>query len=487
MSEQGHIQDSTVAYGQIFKHLTRSGFAVLKNRGGVSLDQGISRARKVQSDSVLPKTVDVVVIGAGNIGSLTALTLVERGLKVVLCEKGSVAGESSGRSLGYIESLFSDRVKLEMVARAKVLWKDIDQRVQGPTGYVKTGSVTGFLSEEGLAAAEDWVNTVKDIEGIDGYIMTKTELKEKSYHWKEDFVGGLHQPSDACAEPQHFASSVAEAFRAKGGQLFQNCAVGEILTQAGKVIGVATELGEIKCHSVVLAGGAWTPYLAKSLGLDLPQFMAFASIARVGSSAIDLNRFEMNQKFPLISAESDIAVRYSSQNSVDICAPAVRLPITVNMLKNMPKLMQALVAMQGQFSPVFDINTLKFEYKNMHSYKANGLAPLQKYRVLVPEVFTPPLNDAIQRYTDYTADHQRTLQESWAGFLTTTPDHLPYLSQVDSISGLFIGSGFYNGLTVAPAAAEALADLVMQRTPKIDLSLFRFNRFMNGSPIIFRP
>lgn len=482
---QNHEQ-AAPPYGQMLKFFTQSGLAVLKNRGGVRLGNGMSRARPVQSDAVLPQEADAVVIGGGNIGCLTALTLAERGLKVVLCEKGAVAGESSGRSLGYIESLFADPVKLEMAARAKQLWQDMHMRVQGPTGYVKTGSVTGFLSEEGLAAAAGWLDAVKGMPGIDGQILTQSELKEKTAGWREDFIGGLYQPSDACAEPQHFASSVAEAFRAKGGQLFQHCAVREVLTQAGRVCGVATELGEIKCQSVVLAGGAWTPYLAQSLGLDLPQFMAFASIGRVSIAALNLDAFELNEKLPLISAESDIAIRHSIQNSIDICAPAVRLPITVSMLKNMPKLMQAMVAMQGQFSPVFDINTLLFEYKNMHRYSRIGDSPLQQYRVLTPEVFTPPLQDAMQRYALHAADSQRTFQESWAGFLTTTPDHMPYLSAVDSVPGFYVGSGFYNGLTVGPAAAEALADLVMQQTPKIDLSLMRFNRFMDGSPIIFR-
>ena len=487
MTEKVQYHEQSVpSYGQVLKLLTQSGLAVLKNRGGVRLSNGISRARVVQSDNVLPKEVDVVVIGGGNVGCLTALTLAERGLNVVLCEKGAVAGESSGRSLGYIESLFADPVKLEMAARAKLLWQDMHTRVQGPTGYVKTGSVTGFLSEEGLATASGWLDAVKGMPGIDGRILTQAELKEKTAGWREDFIGGLYQPSDACAEPQHFASSVAEAFRSKGGQLFQHCAVREVLVQAGRVCGVATELGEIKCHSVVLAGGAWTPYLAKSLGLDLPQFMAFASIGRVSTTPLNLDAFELNEKLPLISAESDIAIRHSSQNSVDICAPAVRLPITISMLKNMPKLMQAMVAMQGQFSPVFDINTLLFEYKNMHHYHGTGDSSLQQYRVLTPEVFTPPLQHAMQRYAENAVDRQRTFQESWAGFLTTTPDHMPYLSAVDSVSGFYIGSGFYNGLTVGPAAAEALADLVMQQTPKIDLSLMRFNRFIDGSPIIFR-
>ena len=487
MTEQVQMQEGSIApQGQLLRLMTKSAVSLLKNRGGVTLGNSISRARPVQSDQDVPHAVDVVVIGAGNVGCLTALTLAERGLSVVLCEKGVVAGESSGRSLGYIESLFADPAKLEIAARAKQLWEVMSERVEGHTGYVKTGSVTGFLSEGGLSAAREWLDTVKGMPGIDGRIIGKAELNEKTNGWNENFIGGLYQPSDGCAEPQHFASSVAEAFRAKGGKLFQNCAVREISTQAGKVCGVVTELGEIRCQSVVLTGGAWTPYLAQSLGLDLPQFIGFASIGRLGTVKSDVLPANISDQYPLISAESDIAIRHSSSTTVDVCAPAVRLPITATVLKNLPKLTQAMVAMQGQFDPVFDINTFLFEYKHLHRYKRKGPSPLEQFRILAPEIFEAPMQDAIQRYSAYTGDRSKTLQESWAGFLTTTPDHMPYLSSVDHISGFFIGSGFYNGLTVGPAAAEALADLVMGKTPKIDLSLYRYDRFINGHPIIFR-
>lgn len=480
-----NADDAGIKPTQLLKHLTKSSLAMLKNRGGVELGAGQSRARAVISDIDFPKQVDVVVIGAGNIGCMTALNLVERGLTVALLEKGVVAGESSGRSLGYIETLFADPAKVEMVARAKILWEHLHERVSGHTGYVRTGSVTGFLSNEGVEAAQGWLDAVRGMPSVSARVISKEELKEKTSNWNEDFVAGLYEPTDACAEPQHFAPSVAEAFREKGGKLFQNCAVKEVLTKGGRISGVVTERGEIKCQSVVLTGGVWTSYLAKSLGLDLPQFMAFASVGRVATQTFDIENPSISQKHPLIS-DSGIAIRHSGLDSVDVCAPAVRMPVTATMLKNLPKLGGAMVAMEGQFEPVFDINTLMFEYKHMYRYQKTDQSPLQQYRVLAPKVFEPPLLDAVKRYASLSGDQDKTLQESWAGILMTTLDHMPYLSAIDMIPGFYVGSGFYNGLTVAPAAGEALADLVMHQKPKIDLTLYRYDRFKNGQPIVFR-
>ena len=42
----------------------------------------------------------VVVIGGGIVGTSAALALAERGISVVLCEKGRIGGEQSGRNWG---------------------------------------------------------------------------------------------------------------------------------------------------------------------------------------------------------------------------------------------------------------------------------------------------------------------------------------------------------------------------------------------------
>src|SRR5262249_38728340 len=126
------------------------GLALLGSRKGGAIVEGSSRARPVERDSALPTGVDVVVVGGGNIGCLAALTLAGRGVRVALCEKGVIAGEASGRSLGYVDSLFLDPAKVEIVARSRQLWEGMNARIGGETGYRRTGTAALFPTDEGV-------------------------------------------------------------------------------------------------------------------------------------------------------------------------------------------------------------------------------------------------------------------------------------------------------------------------------------------------
>ena len=56
----------------------------------------------VPSSPDIPKEVDIAVIGGGIIGVMTALTLAERGNRVALFEKGTIAAEQSSRNWGSV-------------------------------------------------------------------------------------------------------------------------------------------------------------------------------------------------------------------------------------------------------------------------------------------------------------------------------------------------------------------------------------------------
>ncbi|HZY53044.1 MAG TPA: FAD-binding oxidoreductase, partial [Reyranella sp.] len=58
--------------------------------------------QSVASDEKLPKSVDIVVIGAGIAGCTAAYELSKRDFTVALLDKGRVGGEQSSRNWGWV-------------------------------------------------------------------------------------------------------------------------------------------------------------------------------------------------------------------------------------------------------------------------------------------------------------------------------------------------------------------------------------------------
>ena len=67
--------------------------------------------------------------------------------------------------------------------------------------------------------------------------------------------------------------------------------------------------------------------------------------------------------------------------------------------------------------------------------------------------------------------------ESWAGLRPGTPDDLPILGPTD-IPRVFVASGhFRNGILLAPITAEIMANMVLGKSPSLDIGAFTFSRF----------
>jgi len=67
--------------------------------------------------------------------------------------------------------------------------------------------------------------------------------------------------------------------------------------------------------------------------------------------------------------------------------------------------------------------------------------------------------------------------EHWAGLRPGSPDDLPILGQT-AVPGLYVAGGqFRNGILFAPAIAEALRGLILERRPGLDISAFDPGRF----------
>jgi glycine/D-amino acid oxidase-like deaminating enzyme len=453
------------------------GLGVLASREGGAIAPGKSRANPVTGDDALPSAVDVVVIGGGNIGCFAALTLAERGIKVALCEKGSIAGEASGRSAGWIDSLLSDPAKIEINNRSKELWEGLNDRVGAETGFRRTGTAALFSDSDGVDFAKGWLDSLSG--AVSGRILNAAEASALTNGSPDKFAGAIHIPSDGCAEPQLVAPAVATRVRQLGGTILQSCTVRGFETSAGRISAVVTEKGTIKCSSAVVCGGIWSPLLLQSIGIDLPQFTAFGSAMRFGPSGAGPGT-------ALVFVKRNVVIRRGFDGHYDACIPIAIAAITPSAVVNLFRLRTTIRAMWDQLRPVFNLHTFTTFLRMATHWHLDQASPFENHRVFVPEVHFGMLHETAQGVREALPQvGAGKVLERWAGAMMTTLDNMPVISDVAGHPGLYIGSGFYFGLTMAPAAGEALADLVMRQQPKIKLEAYRLSRFSDGSPIVF--
>src|SRR5690606_9250432 len=177
----------------------------------------------VISDEVLPQKADVVVIGAGIIGVCASLYLAERGLRVVLCEKGKVAGEQSSRNWGWVRTTGRDSREMPLILEAQRLWDLLSE--QTGVDVVLRRPVIAYLAEteKKVAGFERWLEMARDYQ-TGSRLVTGAELEALVPGARMPFKAALYTPNDGRAEPQRAAPAIAEAARSLGVKIFTRCA-----------------------------------------------------------------------------------------------------------------------------------------------------------------------------------------------------------------------------------------------------------------------
>jgi len=426
----------------------------------------------VVSDTKLPEKTDVVVIGGGIAGVSTAYFLAERGVDVVLCEKGVIAGEQSSRNWGWVRQQARDPRELPLIVETLKLWRGLDERIQGDTGFRQCGVLYLDRSEADLAKREEWLEMAQPYQ-IGSRILARNELEDLVPGLETPYAGGLYTASDGRAEPQKAAPALANAARRLGARVFTGCAVRGIERQNGRVASVVTEHGAIRCSSVILAGGAWSRHFCKTMGITLPQLTVRSSVLRTGP--VD--------GAPQVNMAGDgFGIRARNDGGYNVANPDISIAEIVPdsfrfFLDFLPLLKMARKSVRLRIGKRFIE-----EWRRGGGWSLDQKTPFEFCRILDPEPVPWVLNKAIgnlQRALP--AFHGVQVEESWAGYIDATPDAVPVMSEVEDCPGFFIATGFSgHGFGIGPGAGVLMADLVTGKTPVVDPEPFRLSRFSEG-------
>ena len=429
---------------------------------------------RVSSDLGLPQQAAVCIIGGGIAGIATALELAERGIDVVVLEKGEIAAEQSSRNWGWCRQMGRDPREIPLIRVAMTAWDGMNARIGGETGFTRCGILYMCETDEQLATRTAWYEQNAKPWGLSTRMISATEANELQPGCSRPWKGALYTPDDARAEPFIAVPAMAEGARRKGARIFTNCAVRGLETKAGRISAVVTEKGTIACDTVVLAGGVWSRRFLHNLGIPLPQLTVVNSVMRTAPLDIGLTRTCSGGQFTFRKRlDGGYTISHNHYSVADIVPDSFRL-----FLQFLPALLLDWKGLRLRLGQRFlDEARLK------RTWQLDEVTPFEQVRILDPEPVQDILDDARKALIDYyPAFKPLQIAESWAGCIDAMPDAVPVISKVDKLAGLHLCTGFSgHGFGLGPGAGKLMAEIVTGETPCVDIAPCRYSRFFDGS------
>ncbi len=378
-----------------------------------------------------PVRAETVVIGAGIVGSSVAYHLTQLAhTDLLMIESNVISSGSTWHAAGLVASLRSTPVLTELAAYSMDLYSGLQTGTGVDVSFNRCGALLVARTPERLEELR-YVADVAQQCGVDAELVSSERVADL---WPladiQGLVGGLHQPLDGHVNPGHVALALAKLACEQGAAILEHVAVERILTNDGRVCGVATSQGDIECDRVILAAGAWTRDLAAACGATVPLYAAEHVHARTE---------------PIVGVNIDLPVLRDLDGHFYARHELGRLLI-------------------GAFEPIGKPRRMaEIDHAGFAEFPADW------------EHFSAVRSRAEERIPSLrTAGYDRFLNapESF------TPDGNFCIGETAEVEGLFVAAGFNSqGIIFAGGAGRALAEWIVEGAPTFDSSSVDVRRF----------
>lgn len=383
------------------------------------------------------KHCDVVVIGGGIIGCSIAYYAAKYGRDVTIIEKGEFVSGTSSRCDGNILAIDKDPgFDSQMSLFSQRLVDELSSELEHPFEYRAPGSILVCESDEEMEAAKQWVDRQKNA-GLPFRMLDREDIRQESPFFADDLLGGLECATDSTVNPYLLAFSLLEGAKKFGAEALKHTEVKEMKQKENGSFAIETTKGSFTAKHVVNAAGIWAPKIGEMLNLSIPIQPRKGHII-VASRQRHVGSRKVMEFGYLIS-------KFGGKRRVD--------PLT-------EKYGVALV-----FEPTESQNFLigsSREFVGFHTNVNN-------------EVMKCIANRAIRFYPRM-ADMM--VIRCYTGLRPWTEDHLPIVSQVDSIPNYYIAAGHEgDGISLAAVTGKLIEELINEKSTSIPADPLRFNRF----------
>jgi len=380
----------------------------------------------------LPESAKVVIVGGGIVGCSVAYHLGKMGMSdVLLLERAKLSSGSTWHAAGLVGQLRTNANITQLLGYSVALYDKLE---------AETGLATGWKMNGGLrlaCSAERWIEVKRQATtahsfGLEMHLLSPKEAQDL---WPpmnvDDLVGAAFLPTDGQASPSDIVQALARGARSGGVTLREDTPITNIRVEHGRVAGVETAEGFVRCEKLVIACGQWSRAIAAMAGVNVP----------------------------LVSVQHHYAIT-EKIDGIPKNLPTLRDPDRLTYFKE-------------------EVGGLVFGgyEQNPVPWAENGLPNDFAFQLLDPDWdhFAPVIEAALPRVP---ALENAGIKQLINGPESFTPDGNFILGEAPEVRGIFVAAGFNAfGIASGAGAGMALAEWVAKGEPPYDLWPVDIRRF----------
>lgn len=359
---------------------------------------------------------DVVIVGAGVLGLLTARELGRAGQSVVLIDRGQPGREASRASAGILSPLYPWRAAAPLQALAHwsqqyypVLADDLRRETGLEPELTNSGMLVFDEAEQHVARA--WARY--GARPLDFLAPEQLAACEPGLAAAAPRAA-VYLPTVAHIHSSRFLRALTESVFALGIPIRGDTKVDGLLQEGGRITGVSTQDGDIHARAVAITAGAWSGELLRDSGIELDVYPVRGQVIQFDGPPGLLTRILLEDAKYIVPRRSGRLVVGSTVEDAG-----------------------------------FDKETTETALEELKEAASR----------LLPALAGLPV------------------QRQWSGLRPATRDDLPYIGEHPELAGLWLNTGhFRHGMTTAPASSRLMADLLLERGPILDPSVYRVGR-----------
>ena len=353
------------------------------------------------------KSYDLIIVGAGIIGTACADYASQEGLRVAIVEPGPIGGGATAAAMGHLVAMDDDPAELALAHYSLDLWESFTEVAQIECS--RCGTLWVASSEAEFARIPEKISRLAAA-GVQAELIEHEQLYQLEPHLAPGLCGGMRVQREAVVYPPGMAQHLLQRARARGAQFYADRVTA--LTGHGVQLSDQTQLS----GAVLVATGCALHELLPQLPLR----------GRKGHLVI-------TDRYPGIVHHQLLELGYAdSAHGHD----------------------DSSVAFNVQPRPTGQIL----------------IGSSREYGSDAPEVSMPMVRRMLERTFRFLPGlRQLDALRIWTGFRPVSADGLPYLGKAPDRSNVWVAAGHEGlGITTSLGSARLVIDQWLGRTPAID-------------------